>query len=312
VRRGVTVVAAGALVAGICAGTASAALWLVFSRTTAAPGDAVGARTAGKGAFVRPIRAAVRRSPPRVFLVERSEAQSVRSPTDARLVELGSLSVNRSGNGRLHFVVPNVPPGEYTALIHCRPCGRYSRGRSLLPAGSFRVTEAAPLIRDCSRSFSSTGVPETQVSAGPLTLAFFEAVAEPGRFAPIKRPSTYRSIKILALLPSGTTATLSVPVSERRHVALLYRRPILRQGEPVRVSDGDAAVTFKACTEGEFVDGVGTAGPTTIFGGGFVVAGARCASLILRVEGRPEPLTFRVPFGAPCPRANPAVGWWKP
>jgi hypothetical protein len=301
VRRCITVVAAGALVAGVCAGTAAAALWLVFSRTTAAPGDPVGARTAG--AFGGPIRAAVRRSPPRVFLVERSEAEQVRSPADARLVELGRLSVNRRGNGRLHFVVPNLPPGEYTTLIHCRPCGRYSRGRTLLPAGSFRVTEAAPLVRDCSSSFSSSRVPERRVSAGPLTLAPFEPLdtLKPERFAPIKRPNTYRSIKILAVLPSGRTATLAVPLSERRHVALLYRGSITGD-EAVRVSEGHAAVTFRACTEGEFVEGVGTGGPTTIFGGGFVVAGARCASLILRVEGRPEPLTFRVPFGAPCPQ----------
>lgn len=299
-RRGAIFAAAGLVAAGTCAGTASAALWLVFSRTTAAPREAVAARTAGKGAFARPIRAAVRRSPPRVFLVERSQAQQVRSPTDPRLVELGRLSVDRRGIGRLGFVVPNVPPGDYATLIYCRPCGRYSRGRTLLPAGRFQVTEAAPLIRDCSGSLQSE-LPETRVSAGPLTLAASEPLSTlgPERFAPIsKRPVAYRTIKILAVLQRGATATLEVPLSERRNVALLYRRPILVQGERMRVSDGDAAVTFKACREGEF--GPGTGGPTTVWGGGFVVAGARCASLILRVEGRSEPLTLRVPFGASC------------
>jgi hypothetical protein len=308
VRRGVIVAAAGVLAAGICAGTASAALWLVFGRTTAAPGEPVVARTGGKGAFGGPIRGAVRRSPPRVFLVERSDAQQVRSPTDPRLVELGRLRVDRRGNGRLHSVFPNVPPGDYTTLIYCRPCARYSRGRTLLQGGPFpgplHVTEAAPLIRDCSRSLQSD-LPETRISAGPLTLAVIEPLATlgPERFAPIsRRPITYRSIKILAVLQSGTTATLTVPVSERRNVALLYRlrEPVHRS--PARVTEGDAAVTFKACTEGEFVEGAGTGGPTTVWGGGFVVAGARCASLILRVEGRSEPLTLRVPFGVACTR----------
>jgi hypothetical protein len=301
VRRGVIAAAAGLLAAGLCAGTASAALWLVFGRPTAAPGDVVVARTAGKGAFARPIRAAVRRLSPRVFLVERSEAETVRSLTDPRLVELGGLRVDRRGNGRMHIVVPNVPPGEYATLIYCRPCGRYSRGRTLLPAGRFHVTEAAPLIRDCSHSFEA-GLRGMELSAGPLTLSVQPLKPlGPERFAPIKsRPITYRMIKIVAVLENGTTATLTVPVSERRNVALIYRTQSPINGAPARVTEGDAAVTFRACTDAEYVERYGKPGSATQFGGGFVVAGARCASVIVRVEGRPELLTLRVPFGASC------------
>jgi hypothetical protein len=238
---------------------------------------------------------------PRVFLVERSEAATVRTPTDPRLVELGRLPVDRKGNGRMHIVVPNVPPGEYTTMIYCRPCGRYSRGRTLLPAGRLHVTEAAPLIRDCSHSFEA-GLRGMELSAGPLTLSVQPlATLSPERFAPIKsRPITYRMIKIVAVLQNGAAATLTVPVSEQRNVALQYRTQSPINGAPAQVTEGDAAVTFKACTDAEYVERYGKSGSVTQFGGGFVVAGARCASVIVRVEGRSEPLMLRLPFGASC------------
>jgi|ERR671924_265787 hypothetical protein len=138
-RRRVVVIAAAALATAGVAGAASAALSLTFDRAAAAPGETVVARTAGKGAFARALRATVRRSPPRVFLVDPAEAEQVRSPADARLVELGRLRIDRRGNGRLEFVVPDVSRGEYTTLIYCRPCARYSDGRALLPAGQFEV-----------------------------------------------------------------------------------------------------------------------------------------------------------------------------
>jgi hypothetical protein len=52
VRRLVVIVFLGALLAALAAGSAHAALWLLFSKTSAQPGDLVFMRTAGNGALL--------------------------------------------------------------------------------------------------------------------------------------------------------------------------------------------------------------------------------------------------------------------
>lgn len=61
----------------------------------------------------------------------------IASVNDDRLVLLGRLRIDESGNGFLRFVVPDVPPGDYTTLTHCGPCAASSGGRKLLPTGPF-------------------------------------------------------------------------------------------------------------------------------------------------------------------------------
>jgi len=53
------------------------------------------------------------------------------------------------------------------------------------------------------------------------------------------------------------------------------------------IGDGDPAVTLEACTES-----------STQLNGGFVVAGPRCASLDVYINGRREPEPLVVSFGA--------------
>jgi len=89
---------------------------------------------------------------------------------------------------------------------------------------------------------------------------------------------------------NGTTATLVVPPAERPYVSLRYVRRDL--SSPLRVAQGEVAVTFEACAPSSV--------PPTQFNGGFVVAGPRCARLEVHIAGHPEPLELRVPFGRPC------------
>jgi hypothetical protein len=291
-RKAVVLLAALAIV-GALAGTASAALWLVFSRTTVAPRDVVSARTGGRVAIGRAARAGARKHPLRLFLVDQAAASSVTSVRDPRLVPLGRLAVDRKGNGRIQFTVPNVPPGDYTTLLYCVTCRRYSANRTILPVGPFpgpfHVTEAAPVVRDCSTSVYGD-LPadwrQHSVSAGPLSLY-------PIPERPPERISAgrYRPVKLIAMIQQGASATLTVPLSERSVVALAYRPPAWTSA--MRVSDGDAATTLSGCAPDE-------TGNDTQFNGGFVVAGARCAHFEVRIDGRADSLLLEIPFGAPC------------
>ena len=153
----------------------------------------------------------------------------------------------------------------------------------------FHVTEAAPVVRDCSTSVYGE-LPadwrQHSASAGALSL-YWGWGLKPERVS----RSRYRPIKVLALVRPGASATLSVPLPERGVAALAYRSSAWSSA--MRVSDGDAATTFTGCPP----DGSGN---DTQFNGGFVVAGARCAHFEVRIDGRADSLLLEIPFGAPC------------
>jgi len=116
----------------------------------------------------------------------------------------------------------------------------------------------------------------------------------PSLFAPSPR-GLDRPYKVVLRIKTGAVATLSVPRAQRAVVALAYAKgsangPTHRA--EMRVRDGQTAVRFKSCTN---VDQAHTE-----FGGGFVVAGPRCARLEVAVAGRPGPLRLNVPFARRC------------
>jgi len=113
-------------------GSSSASGFFVFSRTIAEPGERVVAETGGKGAFGAGLRG---RTMP-VFLVPADAVEHVRTGDD-RLTPLGLMRVDPEGDGSLTFRVPNLPPGEYVTIVHCRACASSSGGRVLLPFGPF-------------------------------------------------------------------------------------------------------------------------------------------------------------------------------
>ena len=114
---------------------APAALFLTFSTTHAKPGTAVTVRTGGKGALAN-LKAAA--SPLRVFLAPAGDANAITSPKDDRLVAVGRLRIDKHGDGHLRFIVPDLPPGQYTTFTLCVPCAPSSAGRTLAPTGPFR------------------------------------------------------------------------------------------------------------------------------------------------------------------------------
>lgn len=132
-----------ALVSTVWGGRAWGALFLVFSEPQAAPGARVSLQTGGNGAL-----AGVSDESPQldVYLVRAGQEAAIASVDDSRLVLLGRLEIDERGDGRLQFVVPDVPAGRYTTMTHCVPCAQFSAGRELLPTGphpdSFVVLDA--------------------------------------------------------------------------------------------------------------------------------------------------------------------------
>jgi hypothetical protein len=74
----------------------------------------------------------------RVYLVPMTLARSssVQRPTgpphNPRIVPLGPLRLTRPAVARLSFIVPRVPPGDYTIGFWCKPCAP--------PRGAFFTT----------------------------------------------------------------------------------------------------------------------------------------------------------------------------
>jgi hypothetical protein len=170
---------------------------------------------------------------------------------------------------------------------------------------------AAPIVRPCSTRVESglftRRIPpfykRTSIRAGPLVLIAREYARRPPEdFEPVRaRPGRYYLQKIVVLVRAGSVVTLRVPRAERRHVALVYRRSDwdIPYSRGYRLSDGERAVTFRACRADEpsFVPGKrGRVGRWTEFNGGFVVAGARCVTLHVRSGRRVLPV--RLSFGA--------------
>jgi hypothetical protein len=123
-------VASGALWAS-ATGTSSASLFLVFDRTSGAPGAVVNVRTGGSAGCTE--------CPPRIelYFVEATAADRTTSPDDPGLERAGELFVGSDGNGHGRLTIPDVPNGDYTVIAHCDECAPTSGGRAMLPVGPF-------------------------------------------------------------------------------------------------------------------------------------------------------------------------------
>lgn len=165
------------------------------------------------------------------------------------------------------------------AAAACSSSGSHSTG-STAPTSS---QGAATYSRVCSQAVGGV-LPaawrESSVVVGSLALYSFGAVADGGGTSslPARVFMPLRSVKMLALVRPGAAVSLIVPSSERRAVSLAYRPNVL----PSTVASGDAVVTFHACPSSSGA-GSGVSGWTQ-FNGGIVVAGARCATFIVRSQ----------------------------
>ena len=165
-------------------------------------------------------------------------------------------------------------------------------------------------VRTCQASVSGTiddpAWRKHSVFAGPLVFYSADQYAEQpaSLFAPIDGNDRYAGQKLLVLLRRGAVATVDVPESERSHAALLYNADAWNDTNAYRIQDGESAVTFKACKKRQTAAVGGPLTAMTQFNGGFVVAGARCLPLDVRVRGEDQiiPVKVKLSFGAgDCP-----------
>lgn len=123
---------------------------------------------------------------------------------------------------------------------------------------------------------------------GPLALYSFGQTTHDGR-ASLLDPSSIdpaHPVKLLALVRPGDVVSLAIPPSEEREVSLAYRPGI----QPATVAEGDTTVTYHACTPPSGTrPGIAH---WTQFNGGLVVAGARCATFIVRTQSSTREFVF--------------------
>jgi len=158
-----------------------------------------------------------------------------------------------------------------------------------------RSRAAAAYTRGCGQAVGGT-LParwrRSGVVLGSLALYSFGQVTDRGRTSRLVASTLTpgREVKLLALVRPGAVVTLTVPPAERRVISLAYRPGVI----PSAMAGGDAAVTFHACASqpGEQPGFPGW----TQFNGGIVVAGARCARLVVASPGS-VPASMVLAFG---------------
>jgi hypothetical protein len=175
-------------------------------------------------------------------------------------------------------------------------------GGSVADVRSPRVGK--PVVRGCSGRVEGgrvTPQPGRDRVIGPLAFVSlrdeYEAVARPDpRRSPPPAGFSAHPLKALVLLRAGVRVALVVPRPQRPWMQLLY--------DPSSVWLGSHRVTLEACRR---------QGYTQFSGSIYVDFGraprrARCARLIVRVDGRRRPLVPRLfdPYGLSCrSRARP-------
>jgi hypothetical protein len=185
--------------------------------------------------------------------------------------------------------------GACTAAPASRPGGSSSEPPAVAPT---RLPPPAGVVRTCESSVYGELEPgwrRDSVVAGPLAFVSLRQAATWPADQLRKRSGGYPGQKVLAVVETGATVTVTVPAAERRHLALLYDPSAWAPGDNLyQVADGDPVVTFEGCRAGESPYGA----DTTQFNGGFVVVGARCATLEVSTPTSSRPRRVPISFGA--------------
>jgi hypothetical protein len=125
-----------AVLSAATATSAGAALFFLFTPTSARSGELVSIRLGGTPAgFTAGQRQKPLRPPIRVYLVRENIADDVRSRLDRRLHFVGTIVPDRRSRGVLTFPAPPLDSGTYVAAAWCPGCARYSAGQALFASG---------------------------------------------------------------------------------------------------------------------------------------------------------------------------------
>jgi hypothetical protein len=207
-------VVAVVLAAGAVTGKAQAAdsaLFFLFERTTARPGEQVTVRTAGTPAGFRQTTGT--RATMRLYLVRNEAAGKVRSRFDGRLDYVGSLRPGRRGRALLRFVLPPLDSGRYAAAVWCPSCAATSRGRTFFVLG-VRADTAARYRR---QMLLNVAAPRATAERCPVTQPRSDRPHGP------EDDRWYGNDKLWVSLPPG--GVLRVAPSQVRPNGALFDKP---------------------------------------------------------------------------------------
>lgn len=159
-------------------------------------------------------------------------------------------------------------------------------GSTTRPAPNKSMPDADGFVRTCESAVFGEPNLRNALTVGPLILVGVkEAATIPARTFQERR-GRYQAIKILAVVQGSDDVTLTVPVTWREHVTLLYDPAAEANRYGFRLSQGHSEVTFEACP-----------GTDAQYNGGFLATRPDCVRLIVEPQGS-EPLTGWMSLGA--------------
>jgi hypothetical protein len=128
---------------GLARATPASSRPLIFSKSSALPGDSVTVRTVGTSRAARTSAFVLQ-----LYLVSATDAAAVVGPKDSRLRFLGTIRLDRHRHGMLNARVPELVPGDYLLARLCASCAMGSgwRGFAVLkPSSSVPVQVRAAM-----------------------------------------------------------------------------------------------------------------------------------------------------------------------
>ena len=169
------------------------------------------------------------------------------------------------------------------------------------PAAARRDEGAAPpqpdVVRGCDRHRTGVGFGGVSKEAlraslriGPIALGSLRVLKRSQLPAARTGQRRFYPIESIAVINAGATVTVAVAPADRGHAGLIYDQSKFRSDGRYRIADLDDVVRFEACADPTFNYGYSQ------FDGGFVVAGRRCFSLDVYVNGH----RYRRPAVADC------------
>ncbi len=121
---------------------------------------------------------------------------------------------------------------------------------------------------------------DRSVVIGPIAFVGLPGAATAPRRDFVPNRDGFKSWKALAVVDVGTVVTISISPQDQGRVSLLYDTATFNSRQ---MTDGETAVTFRACAEGESpFERFGVADGPIQFNGAFIVDGPQCAALEVR------------------------------
>jgi hypothetical protein len=149
---------------------------------------------------------------------------------------------------------------------------------------------AAPFVRECDTAVFGDPNMENAIRLGPLVLVGVPQAASLPQRAFKPHEGRYGAIKLLAVVEGPNDVTVTVPMSQRDSVSLLYDPNARANKNGFLLSAGDPRVVFEACP-----------GLEPQYNGGFIATRPSCVRLEVRSKASSTSGWISLGAGRSCP-----------